>query len=88
MNANEIMTNEEVMEAVTTEIVNGGSKKDVLKLLAGIGITGVVAYAIYRLAKFLIAKRKAKKEQLEAAKVVYPDFDENDLEDENVEDDE
>lgn len=86
MDAMEIMTNDEVKE-VTTEIVTGGSNT-AIKVIAGVGAAGIVGFAIYKAVKHISAKRKAKKEQFEAAKVVNPDFNENDLDDEDVEDEE
>jgi hypothetical protein len=81
----EIMTNEEVKE-VTTEVVTGGSNT-IVKAAAGIGIAGLAGFGIYKLVKHISAKRKAKKEQLEASKAVYPDFNENEIDDEeDVED--
>lgn len=86
MDAIEIMTNEEAMEAAAEVVAKGGSKTAVLKVLAGLGITGVIALAIYKLVKHISAKRKAKKNLLAAGEVDDTDFEEDDIDDEFVED--
>ena len=87
MDAIEIM-NGEAMDTAAEIVSKGGSKTEVLKALAALGITGVIALAIYKLVKFMQARRKAKKEQLEAGAIVYPNIDEDDIEDDDVEDEE
>lgn len=74
METNEIMTtNEEVIEEVTEEIANAGSRK-AIKVVAGVGLTVLAGVAIYKFAvKPLIAKAKAKKEA--AAKTDLNDYD-------------
>ena len=65
MEANNILTNEEVLEA-TEEIATCGSKKGV-KIAAGIGVSvfvGIIAYKY--VVKPIVAKIKAKKELKEA----------------------
>lgn len=87
MNANEITTMEEVTD-VTTEIVTGGTSM-AKKVIAGVGGAGLVAFAAYKVVKLISAKRKAKKERLAEDNGEYPaEFEENDVEDEIVEDDE
>lgn len=88
MNATEIMTNEEV-NGVTTEIVKGGFNMKALKFAGGVGLVGLVGFGIYKGIKYISAKRKAKKELLEAADEAYDeDFEYADLGDDNVENDE
>lgn len=68
MDINEIMVNEEVIET-TEEIVNARSGK-AFKVAAGVGLavlTGVVVYKY--VAKPILAKIKAQKEQAEINKV-------------------
>lgn len=61
METNEVMFNEEVMESAT-EIVNGGSGKG-FKIAAGIGIAAAVGGLAYKfIAKQIIAKCKANKD--------------------------
>lgn len=91
MDAIEIMTNEEAIGVATEVVAKGGSKTEVLKVLAGLGITGVIAYAIYKLVKHISAKRKARKKELAAASeedYTYSDESDLDDEDEDVEDEE
>lgn len=61
MDANEIMTNEEVVETVTEELaVARGSCKGI-KVAAGIGIVLVCGIIVYKFAaKPMLAKLKAK----------------------------
>lgn len=88
MDAMEIMTNEEV-NGVTTEIVKGGFNTKALKIAGGVGLVGLVGFGIYKGIKHFSAKRKAKKELLEAADEAYDeDFEDDDLEDDDVENDE
>ena len=87
MDAIEIMNNEEAMEAAAEIVAKGGSKTKVLKVLAKLGITGVVAIITYKLVKLILAKRRAKKE-LDAADADYIYSDEDDLDDEDVDDEE
>lgn len=63
METNEIMNNEEVMEATTEEVVKASSGKG-FKVAAGIGLAVLAGVVIYRyVGKPMIAKIKAQKEQ-------------------------
>lgn len=82
MNTNEIINNEEVMNA-TEEIVTANSDK-VLMAVAGVGLAVLVTGLAYKyIAKPMIAKHRAKKEQ-QAMTVKYEDIDVDN--DEEVED--
>ena len=63
METNEIMNNEEVMEATTEEVVKASSGKG-FKVAAGIGLAVLAGVVIYKyVGKPMIAKIKAQKEQ-------------------------
>lgn len=63
METNEIMNNEEVMEATTEEVVKASSGKG-FKVAAGIGLAVLAGVVIYKyVGKPMIAKIKAHKEQ-------------------------
>ena len=63
METNEIMNNEEVMEATTEEVVKASSGKGI-KVAAGIGLAVLAGVVIYKyVGKPMIAKIKAKKGQ-------------------------
>ena len=82
MENNEIMKNEEVMEA-TEEIATADSGKG-LMVVAGIGLVVLAGGIIYKyVAKPMIAKAKAKKEQ-KATIIEATDFEVEDVE-ENIE---
>ena len=62
MDTNEIMLNDEVMEA-TEEIATAGSEKG-FKVVAGVGLAVIAGVIVYKyVAKPIIAKIKARKEQ-------------------------
>ncbi len=70
MDANEIMTNEEVAETVTEELAVAGSSCKGIKVAAGIGIVLVCGVIIYKFAaKPMLAKLKTKKPE---ANVIEP----------------
>lgn len=76
METNEIMTNEEVIET-TEEIVKTGTGKW-LKVAAGVGLAVLVGGLAYKyVAKPLVAKIKAKKEQqmIESEEVTHFEAD-------------
>lgn len=63
METNEIMNNEEVMEATTEEVVKASSGKG-FKIAAGIGLAVLAGVVIYKyVGKPMIAKIRAQKEQ-------------------------
>ena len=82
-NINEIMDNEEVTD-VTTEIVEANSGT-ALKTLVELGLIGAAVYGTYKLAKFIIKKIKAKKEELEYEEKVIdePVEDDSDVEEDD-----
>lgn len=62
MEINEIMNNEEVMEATTEEVVKASSGK--VGISAGIGLAVLAGVVIYKyVGKPMVAKIKAQKEQ-------------------------
>lgn len=82
METNEIMNNEEVMEATAEEIVKTSSGKGI-KVAAGIGLAVLAGVAIYKyVGKPMIAKIKAKKEQ-QIIDAEWDDSEEPIVEDEN-----
>lgn len=84
MEANEIMVNEEVMEA-TPEIVSDGSGK-VIDTIAGIAIAGLVGFGIYKLAKKIYTKVKTKRDLKKQIEEVYDNVEAADNA-ENIEED-
>lgn len=69
METMEIMNDEEVIE--TTEEILDEDSGNGLKKVVGIGLVGLVGFAAYRyVAKPIIAKIKARKEQQKENKVV------------------
>lgn len=82
METNEIMNNEEVMEATAEEIVKTSSGKGI-KVAAGIGLAVLAGVVIYKyVGKSMIAKIKAKKEQ-QIINAEWDDSEEPIVEDEN-----
>lgn len=63
--ANEIIMNDEVIEA-TEELATTGTNK-ALKIGGGIALLGLAGFGLYKAGKWVVAKIKAKKEQMEAA---------------------
>lgn len=63
METNEIMNNEEVMEATTEEVVKASSEEE-FRVAACIGLVVLAGVVIYKyVGKPMIAKIKARKEQ-------------------------
>lgn len=69
MDTNEVMTNEEVIETATEEIMKAGSEGS-LKMVAGFGLGILTGMVICKLAKPVIAKFKVRKEAEQMPEVV------------------
>ena len=60
--ANEIIMNEEVIEAAEDVVVTTGSKTG-WKIAGGVGLLALAGYGLYKGGKWVVGKIKAKKEQ-------------------------
>ena len=85
METNEIMVNEEVNET-TEEIANTTSEKG-FNIAAGIGLAGLIAlagYGVYKVAKPIVAKIKAKKDERKVTVIEVDRVDDDSEESEEI----
>lgn len=85
MEPNEMISDEEIIETTTEEIVKASSKNN-FKMVAGFGLGILAGMAIYKLAKPLVSKIKIKKETKQTvndAEIIDTDIVETEEESEN-----